>query len=170
MELKLIGAICIIFACGGIGIWLSVSYNTEIKYLRQMITVIERMEWELDFHLCPLPELCERIKSCCEDGLKDVLENLSKELSCQISPDVYHCMCAALGSVTCIPPKTVETLKLLGGVLGKYDLEGQRKGLISVRRECTRKLDSMEKDKDNHIRNYKTLGLCAGAAIIIILI
>ena len=57
----------------------------------------------------------------------------------------------------------------LGSSLGRFDLSGQLKGLQSVRGECLRELESLEKNQPERLKSYQTLGMCAGAALVIIL-
>ena len=68
------------------------------------------------------------------------------------------------------PPLTRDNLILLGESLGRFDINGQLKGLESVRSSCRTALDSMTENREVRLRNYQTLGLCAGAALAIILI
>ena len=49
-----------------------------------------------------------------------------------------------------------------------FDLAGQLKSLKALQRACQDALVSLERDKDVRMRNYQTLGLCAGAALAII--
>ena len=96
--------------------------------------------------------------------------NLANELDDQLSPDVAHCIRSALESTENIPPKAYCAIELLENSLGKFDIDGQIKGLESVRNECNRHLEELTQNRDIRLRNYQTLGLCAGAALAILLI
>ena len=54
--------------------------------------------------------------------------------------------------------------------LGKFDLQGQIRGLEGLRGECRRELKMLEAGRASRLREYKTLGLCAGAALAILFI
>jgi hypothetical protein len=57
----------------------------------------------------------------------------------------------------------------LGRTLGHFDLDGQIQGIEAVRQEAVASLDKLTKDKEARLRSYQTLGLCAGAALAILL-
>jgi stage III sporulation protein AB len=61
-------------------------------------------------------------------------------------------------------------LRLLGKSLGKFDLSGQLAGIDLVREGCKENLDRISKDRQERLRSYRTLGICAGIAIAILLI
>ena len=61
-------------------------------------------------------------------------------------------------------------LRLLGQTLGRFDLPGQLKGIKAVQESCRRELARLERNRDARLRSYQTLGLCAGAALVILLV
>ena len=63
-----------------------------------------------------------------------------------------------------------ELLLELGRSLGNFDLNGQLRGIEAVRRQALEALQNSVKDRDQRIRSYQTLGLCAGAALAILLL
>jgi hypothetical protein len=54
--------------------------------------------------------------------------------------------------------------------MGKFDIDGQINGLEAVRSLCRRMLDELTSGREVRLRNYQTLGLCAGAALVILFI
>lgn len=170
MAIKWIGAICVLAACGGFGFQIAAAQRKEARTLRQLIQILDFAECELQYRLTPLPELCRNASQECSGPLSTLFMHLSRELEEQISPNVSSCMAAAIAVTTQLPQETTAVLKLLGESLGKFDLNGQLRGLASVRSECYRKLDSIEANQDVRLRSYKTLGLCAGAALVILFI
>jgi len=58
----------------------------------------------------------------------------------------------------------------LGGNLGRFDIPGQLRGLENTRKECCDKLQMLTQNNDSRLRSYQTLGLCAGAALAILLV
>ena len=61
-------------------------------------------------------------------------------------------------------------LLLLGSSLGRFDLAGQLKGLSAVKGQCALELQELRTDREPRLRSYRVLGLCAGAALVILLI
>lgn len=168
MTIKLIGAALIIVGCGGVGFKIAANHLREERIMRQLISVLEYMECELQYRLTPLPELCRQAAKQCKGILSDVFLALTEELEDQISPDVERCMSAGLSNFKDIPVKTLGLLELLGRSLGRFDLNGQLRGLESVRQECSRLLQELSNNKDVRIRSYQTLAICAGAALAIL--
>lgn len=170
MNLKWMGAICVLFSCGGFGWYLSFLHKKEERLLRQLLAALDYMACELQYRLTPLPDLCRQAAGQTGRELKILLLHLSEELESQLSPDVDGCMRRALETAPPLPDKTWENLLRLGNSLGRFDLEGQIKGLDALRWGCRKDLADLEKNREQNLRSYQTLGLCAGAALAIILI
>lgn len=170
MMFKWIGAICVLVACGGFGFQIATAQRKEVRMLRQLIHILDFAECELQYRLTPLPDLCRNIAQECTGQLNKLFLRLSDELDEQISPNVSSCMQAAIATIGSAPKHVIDILKLLGSSLGKFDLNGQLRGLQSVRSECNRRLDALSENQDARLRSYKTLGLCAGAALVILFI
>lgn len=169
MILKLIGAMLIIAACGGVGFYAAAIHRREEKTLRQFVFCLDFMECELQYHLTPLPELCRQTAAKASGPLSIFYTNLVIEFEDQISPDTERCVMAALAKVKDMPGLTRESIELLGRTLGRFDIEGQLSGLEATRQECHRKLEELTHNQTLRLRSYQTLGLCAGAALAILL-
>lgn len=170
MAGKWIGAVLIMAACGGYGFSLAHHHLILLRLLRQLQQILDRMEWELQYRLKPMPELCRLISSEQRGVLGNVFLRLAVELENQILPDGRSCMCCVLGSMHNLPPVLKRILEKLGDELGRYDLHGQLEGIDSVRQAVKEQIQDLERDKHKRIQGYKTLGLCAGAALIILFI
>ncbi len=170
MYLKLMGAALVVLGSGATGFVMAANHKAEEKSLQQLLSILDYMECELQYRLTPLPMLCKQAANEADGILKKLMYDFSAELEDQISPDVSSCMYAALNKHGNIPPKTLKCLKILGSSLGRFDLEGQLKGLEAVRSMCRGLLKALEKDKDVRRRSYRTISLCAGAALAILLL
>lgn len=170
MTVRIVGAVLIIMGCGGFGMLLASNHRFLTKTLRQFITTLELMECELQYRQTSLPDLCRiAAQNNCEI-LKSVFLSLSAELEKQISPSVEKCMAAVLQSRKDIPQIVEESFVHLGQSLGKFDLEGQLKGIEITKVECQRMLEQQTSNQDVRIRCYQTLSICAGAALAILFI
>ena len=170
MSIKWIGAILIFAACGGFGFKLITVHLYEEHTLRQLIRLLDFMSSELQYRLTPLPELCKQAASEGSGILASVFQQLSLELENQIKPDVYRCMLVVVSKIKHIPKRTKAELELLGRSMGRYNLGEQIKGLDSVRASCRQGLEYFNHNKENRLRSYQTLALCAGAALVILFI
>ena len=170
MSVKWIGVILIVGSCGAFGCSLAAAHRREARCLRQLIAVLDYMACELQYRLTPLPALC-RQAACESNGvIRQVLSSFAEELEDQVTANVADCMNAAMARSAEIPELTKESLTVLGQSLGRFDLDGQLRGLESIRQTCRHKLEGLEADKEVRLRSYQTLGLCAGAALAILLI
>lgn len=170
MITKWIGSILIILASGGFGIMIATNYKREISVLKHLISALDYMECELQFRMYALPELCRLTANESCGVIRQFFSELANELDDQISPDVSSCLRSTLMKVQNIPQQTLGCLRYMGDCLGRFDLNGQLKGLEAVRQECRTRLGKLSANSDVRARSYQTIGLCAGAAIVILLV
>ena len=69
-----------------------------------------------------------------------------------------------------MPARVRRLLVQLGQTLGRFDLSGQLQGIRAVQKRCEETLEMIRKNRDERLRSYQTLGVCAGAALAIILV
>lgn len=170
MSIKWLGAILVIVGCGGVGFSMAASCKREEWTLRSLVSALDFMTCELQFRLTPLPLLARQTGQECRGIIGDVLTELAAQLEKQIIPDADSCMYAALSRFEHLPKAAEEALRLLGTSLGRFDLSGQLQGLEQVRAHCRRELERMSAGKEQRLRSYQTLGVCAGAALAILFV
>ena len=170
MSIKWIGAMLVMVGCGGVGFTMAAAYKREEWMLRCLIGALDYMTCELQFRLTPLPALCRQAGRECRGAVGKVLTDLAAELENQIAPDADSCMYAALSRSDNLPRETKQALRLLGTSLGRFDLQGQLRGLEQVRGHCRRILESLSRNREQRLRSYQTLGICAGAALAILFV
>lgn len=170
MIYKWMGSALVIGASGGFGVILAWNQIREERMLQQLAQILEYMESQLAYRLTPLPELCREASGLTSGTLGQVFENLSSSLESQSFPEVSGCMQAILNEAPQLPPQTRQMLLSLGTTLGRLDLAGQRKELLTLRGECRRNLQSLRRNRSERLRSIRTLGFCAGAALSILLI
>ena len=170
MSIRIFGAILIIASCGGFGFLIAANQKRETKILQDLIASLEFMECEMIYRLTPLPELCRMTASGAKGIIKTIFMQLAEELENQVSPNAEACMSTVIKSIKDIPKLTKEALETFSGTLGCFDLEGQVKCIRNVRTEALHKLQKSRENQDTRLRSYQTLALCAGVAIVIIII
>lgn len=170
MTLKVLGAFLVTIGCGGFGFMIAATHRRETAVLRDFIAALDTMECELKYRHTSLPELCRFTAVSSKGVVREILTDLAAELDKQVTPDVGKCMQAILCSRKDIPQLTMSALTLFSQSLGRFDLEGQLKGIETVRSECKQMLGTHMNNQDKRLRCYQTLGVCAGAALAILLI
>ena len=170
MNFKWIGALLVVAGCGGMGFAMAAAYLREEWSLRNLICALDYMTCELQYRLTPLPQLCRQAGKECKGSVGTALTNLAQELENQIAPDADSCMYAALSRTEHLTGESEKALRLLGRSLGRFDLDGQLRGLEQVRSHCRRELEQMSGNRNQRVRSYQTLGVCAGAALAILFV
>lgn len=166
--IKLFGAIFTIVGCCGVGLAMGRNHARATRSLEQLAKSLEWMAWELNCRMPPLAQLCRRTGQNSTGEVARVFEQLSTELDAQLTPDVSACMAAALEAVPRVPAITAEHFMNLGQVLGQFDLDGQVASLEAAASLCKRDLEALGRNQQLRLRNYQTLGLCLGVALVIL--
>lgn len=170
MTPKILGAALIILACGSMGFSMAAAHRRKEQMLRQIITAVKFMTCELQYRQTPLPNLIAMTAAETAGPISGIFQAVNRELEQQIAPDAACCMHAVLTRSAKLPEIVLQKLQLLGRTLGRFDLNGQLSGLEAVAQLCKRDLDGLLMNRDARLRSYGTLGLCAGAALVILFI
>ena len=166
---KWIGALLVIGGCGAVGFSAASSHRKTEAGLRQLLDALCYMESELSFRLTPLPDLCHFVGELQKSAVGQAFLSLASALENQISPDVNTCVHGMLSQAE-LPKAVQEGFRQLGMGLGRFDMDGQIKGIRQVQEYCERELETMSQNRDERLRSYQTLGLCAGAALAILFV
>ena len=170
MGYKWIGALLIIGSCGGCGFAIAAGKRREERLHCQLLDVLQFLENELQYRLTALPELCRLAANSTKGDLRRVFLNLHDELNSRKLPDAGSCMYAAIHKTGEIPAGVRRLLIRLGNGLGQFDLPGQLRELHAVRDRCQESLARIRNNREEQLRCCQTLGVCAGAALAVILI
>ena len=170
MILKVIGLALTIGSCGGMGFKIAATYMKEIRVLKKLIDSLDMMECELQYRLTPLPELCAMVAADNNGVFATTFAQLETALKEQLSPNVDLCMSQVIQGIEGMPASAAGVLRQLGKSLGRFDVDGQLKGLAAAKQECRLILEQLSANQQERVRSFKTLGICAGAAIAILLI
>ena len=166
--MKLLGAVMVLLGCGGVGFSMVAVCRYQEQALLQLIRALEYMECELQYRMTPLPELCDGASQMCTGCVGNVLHRLSLELKAQLAPNAAACMYAALAEYANLPERLHKCMVQLGDSLGRFDLAGQLQGLGAVKSCAVFELEQLRQNQDVRLRSYQTLGLCAGAALVVL--
>ena len=170
MTPKIFGAILIMLACGGMGFSVAATHRRKEHMLQQIQSAVKFMSCELQYRQTALPTLLSLAAKETGGMVRQILSAMNRELERQIAPDVAFCMQVVLADYPKLPHTVLQKLQLMGNTLGRFDLSGQLSGLETVSQLCQRDLDGLLLNRDARLRSYGTLGLCAGAARVILFI
>lgn len=170
MQLKIIGAIFIFTACSGFGFYLAELYRKDAKCMRHLLYSLDYMSSELQYHMTPLPQLMRQAASQCQHKqLRQIFLQLSRQLDDKYCSDFVSCAETVIRQCKQpLPKRSQSVLEELCRTMGRFDLEGQINSIMSAKTSCLNEYDNLQADISTRLRSYRTLGICAGVAIIIL--
>lgn len=168
--IKLLGAVCVVTACGWFGFSLSLAHRREERALSSLIAALDYFQCELQYKMTPLPQLCSQVSAGRNDCIAQIFSRTGKLLEAMTGNDVFSCVNQACREAADLPPKTSRILAEFGKTLGAFDLDGQLLGIEAVRQTCRQELEQLRNNREERLRSYQTLGLCAGAALAILFV
>ena len=170
MTVKIAGAILILLAGGGFGFCISAHRNRDIRLLKDIMRALVYMECELRYKLTPLPELFQKTSSVTTGPIGKLLQQIASTMEEQSAADIQAIVERVLVRNPDLPDSCRSAMLQLGKTLGCFSMEGQATELKALQDHCSQTLDQKTKERDKYVRCYETLGLCCGAALVIILL
>lgn len=172
MQIKLVGAVLIFAVCSGFGFYLAEKDRQDVKCLRYLLYSLDYMGNELQYHMTPLPQLLRQTAAQCHHkSLSHIFLQFSHQLEDKYCGDFSECTNSVMRQCKYpLPGKSYRILNELCRTMGRFDLEGQINSIMSVKASCLNEYDALRTDLTTRTRNYRTLGICAGAAIVILFI
>lgn len=169
--LKLLGSVLLAGGAATLGFSAAAQLERRVRALRTLLGALEVMEREVSFRLTPMPEL---------------LSSLAERTPCPVGSFFSHCWSGlehlgekrleeiwdeALEAVPMdLDVEERQVLHELGGVLGRYDGEGQREALALARVQLGGCLVRASEERTRLGRVYGALGLAAGMFLVILLL
>lgn len=165
-----LGAILIAAAGGICGFSMAKNYCVLEQNLRQLCNAMEIMLCQMEYRLTPLPELCGILSSACGGGVGPVFRDLGQALQEEGSCNVEACMVEALGKNPELSQPCTKIMRSLGKTLGQMDLQTQLKGIELEQKNTKIILEQVTKERPGRVKSYRTLGVCCGTALAILLL
>lgn len=169
--LKLVGAVLLAGGAAFLGFSAAAQLERRVKALRAMLGALESLERELSFRLAPMPELLEELTRRTQPPINAFfarclagLDTLGEHTLSELWNESLEAVPMNLG------PEERQVLRELGGILGRYDGDGQREALALSRTQLSQCLTSAVEERTRLGRVYGVLGLTAGALTVILLL
>lgn len=172
MQFKIIGAVLIFAVCSGFGFYIGETYRKDAIYLRHLLYSLDYMSSELQYHLTPLPQLMRQTASqCSNQQLSKIFLLLSQQLEDKYCNDFQHCFDSVLKKYQySLPKRSENVLYELSRTMGRFDIEGQIHSIMAARAFCLNEYNILSSDISSRLRSYRTLGICTGAAMVILFV
>ncbi len=173
MLTKLLGSILIITACSYLGYFFGKQYNARFEQIRKLRSSLKMLETEISYTMNPLPEALFKVGSRIKGPVRILYEHTSDLLIRNIGlpmDEVWRTGLYRLAEESSLKKEEMDVLEDFGLGLGGSDREGQLKNLLMVQEQLKIIESNAENDRNKYERMYKTLGVLAGAALVLILI
>lgn len=169
--LKLLGALLLAGGAAFLGLSAAAQLERRVRNLRAVSAALEQLTRELTFRLTPMPDLLSALVretippvqaffAYCRDGL----DRLGEKSLSELWNEALDAVPMDLGAEERV------ALRQLGGILGRYDGEGQREALTLCQARLGACITHAEEERTRLGRVYGAMGLAAGAFLTILLV
>ncbi|RKN84706.1 stage III sporulation protein SpoIIIAB [Paenibacillus ginsengarvi] len=170
--LKLLGAMLILFAGTMIGFAKASVYARRPRQIRGLIQALQRLETEMAYGYTPLPEALQRISSQLEPQLaamfrmaaEPLLSGEGKTAGESFRDAVHACL-----KQTALSSNEREILSQMSFTLGISDREDQTKHLRLAVSLLQAEEQTAWEDKRRYEKMWRSLGVLAGAFVVILM-
>lgn len=169
--LKLIGSLFLLCGCSGIGLLLVKNLDNRVSVIRDLLCALETMERELSFRMPLLEDMLFAAEKSVKDPTRSFLnvcrEGVRKKADTPFA-EIWNT--AAQENLSIIKIQELESLFLLGGILGRYDCDGQKMAIEQACVELRNTLSEAIIERKSRGRVYNVLGTATGAFLAILLL
>lgn len=161
----LIGVFC---TSSIIGILISKKYSNRLQILKDMKNALNIFEVKVNFSCETIPEIfteiSQKIKGTPGKIFKDTVENMNN----MVAGDAWEK--AVEDNSENLKKEDVNSLKTLGKLLGKTDVEGQINQIKLVCEFLEEQINEAFEEKNKNEKMYQKLGAIIGLIMVIVLI
>lgn len=151
-----------------IGFLMSQKYEKRVQELKDFKSALTVFKTKIRFTYAPLKDIFEDISKSISSKTSQVFRLASEYMEKENATDCWY---KALDDIELeITKEDKETIKSLGKLLGKTDLEGQISEIDLCLNFLEKQIEKSEIERDKNSKLYKALGSIAGIGIIIILL
>lgn len=172
MMIRVFGAALVVLGSALFGFGAARQIKRTVSQLEMLDTAMHLMECELSFVSPPLPRLMRTVSKDTQGPVSALFANYAKLLSDPSTKDTEEAMRKALEMTKrlSLPAGTVFSLLEFSQTLGRYDLPGQLSALSSARCRLSGQLERLRSEQKDRCKTYQTLSICAGLAVVILIL
>jgi stage III sporulation protein AB len=170
--IKLIGAALVLFASAMIGWYQALTLSTRPKQIRQLILALGRLETEISYGFTPLPTALYRMGKQLQAPLSVIFIEIADALSENDGKVTRDCWQASIQKHwvrTSMKKAEQDILYQLGFILGVTAREDQIKHLHMAMNQLQGEEDIAKQDQLRYEKMWKSLGVLAGALVVILM-
>lgn len=170
--LKLLGAILVVLAGTLIGFYQAARYANRPRQIRQLIQALQRLETEIGYGFTPLPDALLRISRQLAEPLASLFGKAAEQLEGDVRLTAQESWQRAVEEIW---PKTAmneterDAVRQLGFSLGISDRADQSKHLRLAMSQLQAEEQTARDEQSRYEKMWKSLGVLAGALIVILM-
>lgn len=167
--MRLLGAVLILAATGSVGFHMAAGLGRQAVLLRQFCTALEVMHGEVQYNQTRLPQLCRVVSQHCSGAA----ENLFGEIAAGLERDLESSAAAIFQQTMERCPAPAEAVQIwysLAQTFGRYDPQRQGEAIAGARQRMELLCRRAEELRKGRCRQFRLFGVCAGAAIVLLLL
>ena len=170
--MKIAGIVFVVVSTVSIGLYFSHAVHVRCELIGQLIIALRLLKSEIFSHGTPLPEAFGTIAAATNDCTADYFSGAAKAMNQKpwISPSESLRMSEIHLSQIAENDPVRQILRDFSAGIGRFDLDNQLQCIESAIARLEALHYTAEQDKTVRCRTYRTLGLCAGLALVILLI
>lgn len=169
---KLIGALCVIFAGTMLGFYQALQLSSRHRQIRQTVQALQRLETEILFGFTPLPEALRTVAGTLTGPVSSLFARAAEGLTSGRTDTVQDSWRQALDacwSHTAMKRTEREAVQQLGSVLGISDRTDQAKHLRLAVSVLQAEETAAGEDYRRYGKMWRSLGLLTGVLIVILM-
>lgn len=163
--LLLIGVFCT-STC--IGIIISKRFSNRVDILKEMKNALNMFEVKINFACEALPNVFSEIADKTKGPVKRIFKDTTLHMDKMIAGEAWNV--AVENNQECLKKEDIDTLKTLGKMLGKTDIEGQISQIKLVEEFLDEQINEATDEKNKNAKMYQKLGAIVGLIMVIVLI
>lgn len=169
--IRWVGFILIVFGGAASGVLLAADVRRSLRQCRAVQNVLAYMKAEIEFHLTPLDEITKQVSAMMPHPLSAIFQSVSRDIRRMPGVPAGSLMRRALNvQRSKLAPELHGILAELFELLGKQDVLAQVRAVTLAEARLEQEIRRIDTEKKDRCRTYRTIGICAGLAIAVVLI
>lgn len=170
--MKIVGILFVMLSSLSVGLRYAHMVQQRCTTIGQIILALRLLKSELSTHGTPLPEAFGLLAAATFGSAAAYFSSAAKEMNRNrwISPKESLQMAEAHLKEFTIKDPAIQILRDLSSGIGKFDMDSQLNALENAISRFELLRHSAEQERSVRCRTYRTLGLCTGIALAILLI
>lgn len=153
-----------------IGILISKKYSNRVHILNDLKNALNMFEIKINFSFETIPEIFMDISEKTDGNVSkmfsDTVKNITKEN--MLAGEAWEK--AIDKNSECLKKEDINSIKTLGKLLGKTDIEGQISQIQLVESFLEKQISDASEEKNKNEKMYQKLGAIVGLVIVIVLL